>query len=51
MDMKKMVTLAKAIIGKDLAKYSLPVFLNEPTTILQKCAEHMIFAEYLTFAT
>ena len=46
-----MVALAKAIIGKDLAKYSLPVFVNEPTTILQKCAEGMIFTEYLTFAS
>ena len=39
--------LIKTVIGKDLSKYSLPVFLNEPTTILQKCAEGMMFADYL----
>lgn len=46
-DMEKAAMLIKTIIGKDLSKFSLPVFLNEPTTILQKCAEGMMFADYL----
>jgi oxysterol-binding protein 1 len=39
------MTLMKTIIGKDLSKYSLPVFLNEPLSILQKSAEFLCFAD------
>jgi hypothetical protein len=31
--------LLKDIVGKDLSKFSMPVFVNEPTSILQKAAE------------
>ena len=51
MDMSKLMQLGKTIIGKDLARYSLPVFLNEPMTILQKTAEFMVFTEYFTKAS
>ena len=37
----------KDLIGQDLSKVSLPVFLNEPITILQKGAEIMSFCEEL----
>jgi hypothetical protein len=40
--------LLKDLVGKDLSKFSLPVFLNEPTTILQKSAEMMFFTNFLT---
>ena len=49
--MSKMVTLVSTLIGKDLATYSLPVFMNEPMTILQKTAEFMGFTEYITKAS
>ena len=39
-----------AVVGKDLAAYSLPVFLNEPLTILQKTAEVFGFSDLLTKA-
>ena len=40
--------LLKDLVGKDLSKFSLPVFLNEPMTILQKSAEMMYFTNFLT---
>jgi oxysterol-binding protein 1 len=43
--------LLKDLVGKDLSKFSLPVFLNEPTTILQKSAEMMFFTNFLTLAS
>ena len=43
--------LLKDLVGKDLSKFSLPVFLNEPTSILQKTAEQMFFTDYLTQAS
>ena len=49
--MSKIVTLVTTLIGKDLATYSLPVFMNEPMTILQKTAEVMGFTEYITKAS
>ena len=39
------MALMKTIIGKDLSKYSLPVFLNEPLSILQKSAEFLAFSD------
>lgn len=36
----------KNLIGKDLSKFSLPVFINEPFTILQKAAEMVVFANH-----
>jgi len=49
--MSKGAKLAKTVIGKDLSTFSLPVFLNEPTTILQKLAEsYAIWSDYLVDA-
>jgi hypothetical protein len=31
--------IIKDLIGKDLSSFSLPVFFNEPTSVLQKAAE------------
>jgi hypothetical protein len=36
--------IAKDLIGKDISRFSLPVFLNEPISILQKGAEMVFFA-------
>lgn len=33
------------LIGKDVSRFSLPVFLNEPMTVLQKGAEMSYFAK------
>ena len=43
--------LFKDLIGKDITKFSLPVFINEPTNILMKPAEFMFFNDYLTQAS
>ena len=43
--------ILKDLIGKDLSKYSLPVFLNEPLSILQKTGEMMFFTDLLTKAS
>ena len=37
----------KNSIGKDLTRISFPVFFNEPTSMLQRMAEDMEFAECL----
>jgi oxysterol-binding protein-related protein 1/2 len=39
--------LLKNLIGKDLTKMSLPVFLNEPLSLSQKAAEMMFFSDLL----
>ena len=42
----KITTLMKMIkdlIGKDLSKFSMPVWINEPVSILQKPAEFMLY--------
>ena len=33
MSIADLTQLAKVIIGKDMSKFSMPVFLNEPLTI------------------
>lgn len=35
----------KDLVGKDLTQVSLPVFINEPLTTLQKTAEMMVFCD------
>jgi len=35
----------KDLVGKDISKISLPVFINEPLTALQKGAEMMCFCD------
>ena len=42
--------LLKDIVGKDLSKFSMPVFVNEPLSILQKSAEFMFFSNFMTQA-
>lgn len=37
----------KNLVGKDLTKQSLPVFINEPVTTLQKAAEMIYFCDDL----
>jgi len=49
--MQKGMTLAKTIIGKDMSTFSLPAFLNEPTTILMKIAESFMFSDLLIKAS
>lgn len=43
--------LCKDLVGKDLSKFSMPVFVNEPTSILMKPAETMFFNDFLTKAS
>jgi hypothetical protein len=39
--------LLKDLIGKDLAKISMPVYFNEPTSMLQKIAETFEYNDIL----
>lgn len=43
--------MLKDLIGKDLSKFSMPVFINEPSSLLQKPAEFSFYATYLTKAS
>jgi hypothetical protein len=43
--------LLKDIVGKDLSKFSMPVFVNEPTSILQKAAEFSFLTDYFRKAS
>jgi hypothetical protein len=38
-------SVIKDLIGKDMSKISLPVFINEPLTALQKAGEMMCFCD------
>lgn len=49
-DFSKGTMLAKSIIGKDLSTFSLPCFLNEPSTIIQKLAESYSWVDYFIAA-
>lgn len=42
--------ILKSMIGKDMTKMTLPVSFNEPTSLLQRCAEDMEYAELLDLA-
>lgn len=35
-------SILKSMIGKDMTKMTLPVSFNEPTSLLQRCAEDMV---------
>lgn len=48
--MSNMLKMLKDMIGKDLSKFSLPVFINEPSSVLMKPAEQMFFNKGLTNA-
>ena len=40
-------TILKDMVGKDITKYTMPVIVNEPMTILQKSAEPCQFNYHL----
>jgi hypothetical protein len=40
-------TILKDSIGKDITKMSVPVYFNDPTNILQKCATSMEYNDLL----
>ena len=42
--------ILKSMIGKDMTKMTLPVSFNEPTSLLQRVAEDMEYAELLDIA-
>jgi len=43
--------MLKDLIGKDLSKFSLPVFINEPCGILMKGAEFGFYCSMMTEAS
>src|ERR1700712_3012557 len=43
-------SILKSMIGKDMTKMTLPVSFNEPTSLLQRCAEDMEYADLLEVA-
>jgi len=43
-------TIIKDSIGKDITKLSVPVYFNDPTNILQKCAASMEYNSILDLA-
>jgi hypothetical protein len=51
MDWQKLFVLIQKLIGKDLSKFRLPIFINEPLTILQKTSELFAFSEIITDAS
>ncbi|CCU75258.1 oxysterol-binding protein [Blumeria hordei DH14] len=42
--------ILKSMIGKDMTKMTLPVSFNEPTSLLQRCAEDMEYSDLLDVA-
>lgn len=42
--------MLKDLIGKDLSRFSMPVFINEPSSLLMKPAEFSFYTHYLTKA-
>ena len=51
MSMKEVWEVLKDLVGKDITKFSMPVFLNEPLTVLQKSAEMVCFVDLLEQAS
>jgi hypothetical protein len=49
--MSMIFKLLKDIIGKDLSKFSMPVFVNEPTSSLQKVGEFMFLTHFFKMAS
>ncbi|TVY23211.1 Oxysterol-binding-like protein [Lachnellula hyalina] len=43
-------SILKSMIGKDMTKMTLPVSFNEPTSLLQRCAEDMEYSDLLDIA-
>jgi len=50
-NMKMVAKMMKELVGKDLSRFAMPVFVNEPTGILQKPAEMMYHNQYFTDAS
>ncbi|KAJ1979067.1 hypothetical protein H4R35_001651 [Dimargaris xerosporica] len=44
-------SILKSSVGKDLSRISMPVFLNEPTSMLQRMAEDMEYSDLLDMAS
>lgn len=44
------LSLLKDCIGKDLSRIAMPVYINEPISMLQKKAQFLEFAKYLRMA-
>lgn len=42
--------MLKDLIGKDLSKFSMPAFINEPSSLLMKLAECSFYTNNLTKA-
>ena len=47
-NLKMILKLLSELVGKDLTKFSMPVFINEPSTLMMKPAEFMFFNNFLT---
>lgn len=45
------ITLLKDLIGKDLARISMPVYFNEPLSMLQKISETFEYCDILDLAS
>ncbi|KFY44318.1 hypothetical protein V494_01548 [Pseudogymnoascus sp. VKM F-4513 (FW-928)] len=43
-------SILRSMIGKDMTKMTLPVSFNEPTSLLQRCAEDMEYTDLLDTA-
>lgn len=43
-------SILKSMVGKDMTKMTLPVSFNEPTSLLQRCAEDMEYTDLLDTA-
>jgi hypothetical protein len=39
--------LLKDMVGKDLTRFAVPVYLNEPTSMLQRLSEELEYYECL----
>jgi hypothetical protein len=48
--LRDLQSILKSMIGKDMTKMTLPVSFNEPTSLLQRCAEDMEYADLLDIA-
>lgn len=43
-------TIIKDMVGKDFSKMAVPVYFNDPTSLLQKCAQSMEYNYLLDLA-
>ena len=46
-----MWSIIKDSAGKDLSKMSVPVYFNDPTSLIQKCAQELEYASILDEAS